>query len=76
MARFPEIDAPEDYLAVGDASDVIARIGDYRAAGVSKFVARPIASSGAEVIAQTERLIAEVIPAIHGAPQAAKAATS
>jgi probable F420-dependent oxidoreductase len=76
MARFPEIDAPEDYLAVGDASDVIARIGDYRAAGVSKFVARPIASSGAEVIAQTERLIAEVIPAIHGGPRAAEAATS
>ena len=68
MARFPEIDTPEGYMAVGDAAKILDTIAAYRAAGVSKFVARPIAASGADVIAQTRRLIEEVLPAVHGVP--------
>jgi probable F420-dependent oxidoreductase len=73
MARFPEIDAPEGYMAVGDAAHMLEAIAAYRAAGVSKFVARPIATSGADVVAQTRRLVEEVLPAIHGVPEPAAA---
>jgi probable F420-dependent oxidoreductase len=71
MARFPEIDDPRDYLAVGNASDILARVEDYRRAGISKFVMRPIAGNEDEVIDQTRRLIEEVIPVVH-AREAAK----
>ena len=73
MARFPEIDAPEGYMAVGDAAHILESIAAYHDAGVSKYVARPIATSGADVIEQTRRLIAEVIPVVHGVPEAATA---
>ncbi|MBM3139277.1 MAG: TIGR03619 family F420-dependent LLM class oxidoreductase [Chloroflexi bacterium] len=65
MARFPEVDDPRDYLAVGDARTILDRLDDYRRAGVSKFVLRPLAASEDDVFAQTQRLIEEVIPAVH-----------
>ena len=60
----PGIDA-RGYLAVGGAGDVVSRAREYVEAGISKFVLRPIASGDAEVIAQTRRLIDEVVPAVH-----------
>lgn len=56
---------PERYLAVGGAAEVLERIREYRAAGISKFVLRPLATDAADLEAQTERLIEQVLPAAH-----------
>ena len=52
------------YFAVGDADTIVQRIAEYVEAGVQKFVLRPIGRGGAEVMAQTERLIGEVLPEV------------
>ena len=52
------------YFAVGDAGVLVERIADYIAAGVSKFVLRPVGSSGEEVLAQTRQLIEQVLPQV------------
>ena len=53
------------YFAIGDAAAIRARIGAYVAVGIEKFILRPV-WSGDEVIAQTRRLIDEVLPHIGG----------
>ena len=55
---------PATYFAIGDADTIIGRIDQYIAAGLSKFVLRPLGADGAEVIAQTRRLIEEVLPEV------------
>lgn len=60
----PELD-PRSYFGVGDAVAIRARIEEYRAAGISKFILRPIAQNEADFLDQLERLIAEVIPVVH-----------
>ena len=65
LSRVADAGNPRDYIAVGDASDIRARIHEYIAAGASKFVLRPLAETPEEVFAQTDRLIEEVIPAVH-----------
>jgi probable F420-dependent oxidoreductase len=54
-----------EYFAVGDAAAIRSRLAEYEAAGASKFVLRPIAEGDDEVMAQTSRLIEEVLPAVH-----------
>ena len=44
----------------------MTRIEEYRAAGISKFVLRPLATDAGDLEFQTERLIEEVIPEAHG----------
>ena len=39
--------------------------------GVSKFVMRPLGDDEGEIMDQTQRLIEEVLPLVHGAPVAA-----
>ena len=56
---------PRDHFAVGDASDIIRRVEEYVAVGVTKFVVRPIAESDDELMEQTQRLIDEVLPVVH-----------
>ena len=56
---------PRGYFAVGDAAAIRARIAEYEAAGASKFVLRPIAEGDNDVMAQTRRLVEEVLPAVH-----------
>ena len=56
---------PRAYFAVGDAAAIRARIAEYEAAGASKFVLRPIAEGDDDVMAQTRRLVDEVLPAVH-----------
>jgi probable F420-dependent oxidoreductase len=51
------------YFAVGDAAAIVARIAEYIAAGVSKFVLRPVGSGG-KVLAQTRQLIEQVLPRV------------
>jgi probable F420-dependent oxidoreductase len=67
FARFrPDLD-PRSYFAVGGATEILARVDEYRAAGVSKFILRPMAMGARDAMDQTERLVAEVLPAVHGA---------
>jgi alkanesulfonate monooxygenase SsuD/methylene tetrahydromethanopterin reductase-like flavin-dependent oxidoreductase (luciferase family) len=62
LARIPDGPDPWSYIAVGDASDIGARVREYIEAGVSKFVLRPIATSDDDLLEQTRRLCEEVIP--------------
>lgn len=57
---------PKHTFAVGTGQDICARIEEYAAAGISKFVLRPTGSSDEELMEQTKQLIAEVIPAFKG----------
>src|SRR5204863_5907901 len=53
---------PQDYFAIGDAEAIVEKIADYVAAGVSKFILRAAAKGDDEMMAQTRRLIDEVLP--------------
>jgi len=55
---------PSRYFAIGDAEDVVARIAAYVEAGVSKFILRPAARGDDEMLAQTRRLIEDVLPLV------------
>ncbi|MDE2582614.1 MAG: LLM class flavin-dependent oxidoreductase [Rhodospirillales bacterium] len=55
---------PDGMFAVGEAATLLARIGAYVGAGVSKFILRPIAAGEADMLSQTRRLIDEVLPRI------------
>ena len=66
---------PLGQFAVGDADAILARIAEYVAAGVSKFVLRPAVAGDDAVLAQTRRLIGEVLPRVASRwPRTAKAA--
>jgi len=66
LARQGHAGDPGAYLAVGDASTILARVQEFRDSGISKFVLRPIASGGEDFMDQTRRLIDTVIPSVHG----------
>ena len=51
------------YFAIGDAQVIRDRVAAYTAVGIEKFILRPV-GSGDEVIAQTRRLIEQVLPHI------------
>jgi alkanesulfonate monooxygenase SsuD/methylene tetrahydromethanopterin reductase-like flavin-dependent oxidoreductase (luciferase family) len=55
---------PTNYFAVGDAATIVSRIAEYVAVGVEKFILRPVGPDGETVIAQTRRLIDEVLPQV------------
>jgi len=52
------------YFAIGDAETMLASIAELVAAGVSKFILRPLLGGEEMVLAQTRRLIEEVLPAV------------
>ena len=52
------------YFAIGDAEAILARIAEFVAAGVAKFILRPLLGGEEMVLAQTRRLIDEVLPAV------------
>lgn len=60
----PERDELAEAIAVGTPDDVIALLRRHIAAGMSKFVAIPIAEDAGELMAQTEMLVRHVLPAI------------
>jgi alkanesulfonate monooxygenase SsuD/methylene tetrahydromethanopterin reductase-like flavin-dependent oxidoreductase (luciferase family) len=74
LARLAPGQEAQRLLAVGDAAAILARIAEYCAAGASKFVLRPIAVGEREVMEQTRRLIAEVLPVAHAPGFFARAA--
>jgi probable F420-dependent oxidoreductase len=55
---------PRDLFAMGDAEVILQRLHDYIAAGASKFILRPIADGDADMLAQTKRLVEEVLPQV------------
>jgi probable F420-dependent oxidoreductase len=56
---------PKAFFAVGSAADVLARIAEYRDVGISKFVLIPLADGDQDLLEQTRRLCAEVLPVAH-----------
>jgi probable F420-dependent oxidoreductase len=65
LAALAQTGDPRRHVAVGGAREILARIDEFAAAGVSKFVLRPIARGDDDVMTQTERLIREVLPHVH-----------
>lgn len=63
---------PKNHLAIGGAAEIIGRIEEYIAAGVSKFILRPIGDDDDDMIEQTRLLAAEVIPKVQGRPSPAE----
>ena len=57
---------PSPYMAVGDASEVIARIEAFRDAGCSKFVLMPMGRGWTDISEQTRLLIEQVLPEYEG----------
>ena len=57
---------PKAYAAVGDAATILERVAEYRRAGISKFVLIPVARGADDWMEQTRRLVAEVLPVVHG----------
>ena len=51
-------------MTIGDAATIVSRIAEYVAVGVEKFILRPVGPDGETVIAQTRRLIDEVLPQV------------
>jgi alkanesulfonate monooxygenase SsuD/methylene tetrahydromethanopterin reductase-like flavin-dependent oxidoreductase (luciferase family) len=51
-------------FAVGTPAEITDHIADYVAAGVFKFVLRPIAADADEMLAQTRAIIEDVIPSV------------
>jgi len=55
---------PLSYFAIGDTDAILGRIAAYIEAGISKFILRPMGRDDAEIIAQTEMLIGDLLPAV------------
>ena len=55
---------PRRAIVAGDSDAIMRRITEYTAAGVSKFILRPIGADDADMLAQTRRLIDETLPAV------------
>src|SRR5262249_58844738 len=60
---------PARHVAVGDATQILDRLGEMRAGGAAKFVLLPIAARDAALNDKTERLIREVRPTEAGPAQ-------
>ena len=55
---------PRRAIVAGNTDAIMRRIAEYTAAGVSKFILRPIGADDADMLAQTRRLIDETLPAV------------
>jgi probable F420-dependent oxidoreductase len=55
-------DRLEQIQAIGDASIVLDRLREFRAAGITKFIAIPLARNAKEMMEQCRLLDAEVLP--------------
>jgi probable F420-dependent oxidoreductase len=53
---------PEDCFVVGDAAEMLARLRAFIGIGVTKFVLQPAAAGNDDILDQTRRLMAEVLP--------------
>ncbi len=55
---------PFDHFAIGDAAAIVGRIAAYVEAGAAKFILRPVAEGVEDMLAQTRRLLDEVLPQV------------
>ena len=55
---------PAAYSAIGGVDEMMALVHDFHAAGVHKFVLRPIASGTEDMLAQTRLMEEQLLPAI------------
>ncbi len=55
---------PKGYMAIGGTDEIMALLYEFRAAGVHKFVLRPIATDTEDMLQQTNLLIEKVLPEI------------
>ena len=55
---------PSGFTAVGGVEEMMALVHDFHAAGVHKFILRPIASGTEEMIEQTRLMVEKLIPEI------------
>ena len=56
--------SPDAYTAVGGSAEIMALLNRFRAAGIHKFILRPIASGTDEMLAQTRLLIDKALPEV------------
>ena len=56
--------APDGFMAVGGVNEMLALIDRFRAAGVHKFILRPIAMDTDEVMDQTRQFIEQLLPVV------------
>ncbi len=56
-----------DYVCIGTADKIFARITAYIEAGASKFILRPIGLGESEILEQTRLLIGEIMPRVAAA---------
>jgi probable F420-dependent oxidoreductase len=61
--RFPDRD-PEGSVVAGGPEVLLARLREYVAVGITKFVLRPVARGDDDVMDQTRRLIETVLPEV------------
>ena len=52
-------------VVAGGAAEILQRVEEYFAAGITKFVLRPMGETDAEIYDQTRRLVEEVFPVAH-----------
>ena len=65
----------EDYFAIGNAQTILERIEAYIEAGAQKFILRPMARDDEGMMAETRKIIDEVLPRVAASwPKPAKAA--
>lgn len=62
LGRLTGVKDPAALVAVGGAEEIAGRIHEFIAAGISKFVVRPIATDEADLEEQTRRMLQEVAP--------------
>ena len=55
---------PKGFLAVGGVPEIMALLHEFRAAGVHKFILRPVAADGEDFIDQTRRFIEHLLPEV------------
>lgn len=67
-ARFGADADPRAFMAVGDADSIVELVSEFREQGISKFVARPIASSDEEMMQQSRLLAEQVNPTVNQMP--------
>ena len=55
---------PDGFSAIGGVAEMMQRVHEFHAAGVHKFILRPIAHGTDEMMRQTRAMVEELLPAI------------
>jgi probable F420-dependent oxidoreductase len=55
---------PDGFIAVGGVAEILGLLHEFRAAGVHKFILRPIAADADDFMEQTRRFIEQLLPEV------------